>query len=85
MAIKIIDSISIKELDDVKLVGFRVQCPGDQFVNEIPKASQLLQHRQNEIKYVVNPHHQIGAFIVEENSPDEDGYWMCLEVAKYGA
>ena len=74
---------TIKELDEMKLVGFRVQCPGDQYINEIPKASMELQQRINEIKQVINPSFQIGAFVVDNNTDEEDGYWVCVEVKEY--
>lgn len=73
----------IKELDVLKLVGFRVQCPGDQYINEIPKASMELQQRIHEIKQIINPSFQIGAFVVDSITDEEDGYWICVEVKEY--
>lgn len=74
---------TIKELDEMKLVGFRVQCPGDQYINEIPKASMELQQRIDEIKQVINPSFQIGTFVVDNTTDEEDGYWVCVEVKEY--
>ncbi|MFJ5770399.1 GyrI-like domain-containing protein [Psychrobacillus sp. NPDC093180] len=74
---------TIKELDEMKLVGLRVQCPGDQYINEISKASMELQQRINEIKQVINPSFQIGAFVVDNTTDEEDGYWVCVEVKEY--
>lgn len=72
--------MKVVELKEMKLVGFRVLCPGDQYVNEIPKASFILKDRLNEINDVVNPVRLIGAFIVEDSTEEEDGYWVCVEV-----
>ncbi|MGE6257267.1 GyrI-like domain-containing protein [Heyndrickxia sporothermodurans] len=74
---------TIKELDGLKLVGFRVLCSGDQYIVEIPKASLLLSERMSEIKQVINPLQQFGAFVVDNESDDEDGYWVCVEVKEY--
>lgn len=73
----------IKELGEIKLVGLRVLCSGDQYVNEIPKASMELQKRILEIQEVINPSLQIGAFVVDNSTEEEDGYWICVEVKKY--
>lgn len=73
----------IKRLGELKLVGFRVLCPGDQYVVEIPKASFLLSERLDEIKNVVKPGLQFGAFVVENGSENEDGYWVGVEVKEY--
>ncbi|TVX96257.1 GyrI-like domain-containing protein [Cohnella terricola] len=70
----------IVELNEKKLVGIRVVCPGDQYVNEIPKASFKLKERLNEINDVVNPTRLVGAFVVGDFSEEEDGYWVCIEV-----
>jgi predicted transcriptional regulator YdeE len=74
---------TIKELDELRLVGFRVLCSGDQYLVEIPKVSLRLSKRISEIKQVVNPIEQFGAFIVENETADEDGYWVCVEVKEY--
>ncbi|MCG7345241.1 GyrI-like domain-containing protein [Sporosarcina sp. ACRSL] len=74
---------SVIELSELKLVGFRVLCPGDQYVNEIPKASSQLSERIGEISNVINPLQQIGAFVVENETDNEDGYWICVEVNEY--
>jgi predicted transcriptional regulator YdeE len=73
----------IKSIGELKLVGFRVLCPGNQYVVEIPKASLQLSARLAEIKNVVNPGVQYGAFVVENESENEDGYWVCVEVKEY--
>ena len=74
----------IEELQEIKLVGFRVLCPGDQYVSEIPKASNLLNNRLHELTHLKEPAIQIGAFVVENESDEEDGYWICVEVEEYG-
>ncbi|GGB41146.1 hypothetical protein GCM10011409_18340 [Lentibacillus populi] len=78
-----IQNKTIKELDELKLIGFRVLCSGDQYIVEIPKASLRLSERLSEIKQVVNPLQQFGAFKVENETADEDGYWVCVEVKEY--
>ncbi|ANX11403.1 transcription activator [Fictibacillus arsenicus] len=75
--------MSIRQLEELKLVGFRVLCDGDQYINEIPKASLALQDRIMDIKQVISPDQQIGAFIVDATSETEDGYWVCVQVDKY--
>ena len=72
--------MTVKDLDELKLVGFRVVCAGDDYINEIPKASSRLSARMKEIKRIVNPVHQYGAFVVEGDEDDNDGYWVCVEV-----
>lgn len=74
---------TVKELGELKLVGFRVLCEGDQYINEIPKASEKLLNRMNEIKQVINPSLQVGAFVVDNSTEEEDGYWVCVEVKEY--
>lgn len=74
---------TIRELDEIKLVGFRILCSGDQYLVEIPKASLMLTERISEINQVVDPNIQIGAFVVENETPDEDGYWVSVEVKEY--
>ncbi|MGY3718697.1 GyrI-like domain-containing protein [Sutcliffiella cohnii] len=78
-----IQNKTMKELGELKLVGFRVLCSDDQYINEIPKASLRLSERINEIKQVVNPSLQFGAFVVESGIEEEDGYWVCVEVKEY--
>jgi len=75
--------MSLMELSELKLVGFRVLCPGDQYENEIPKASLQLSDRISEISNVIHPQQQIGAFVVENETDNEDGYWICVEVKEY--
>jgi predicted transcriptional regulator YdeE len=74
---------TIKERNEMKLVGFRVLCPGDQYIEEIPKAALSLSERIHEIKQVVNPLVQYGAFVVENQTAEEDGYWVGVEVTEY--
>lgn len=50
---------------------------------EIPRASKRLSERLSEIKQVVNPLQQFGAFVVESGTEEEDGYWVCVEVKEY--
>ncbi|MBW3112329.1 GyrI-like domain-containing protein [Bacillus sp. MCCB 382] len=73
----------VKEVGEVKLVGFRVLCPGEKYVEEIPKAAQRLKERAGEIRNALEPSQQIGAFIVEESIPEEDGYWIGLQVSEF--
>ncbi|WP_061808870.1 GyrI-like domain-containing protein [Rossellomorea vietnamensis] len=73
----------LKSVGEVKLVGVRVLCSGDEYVQEIPKAAMKLQERKGEIQNMLQPERQIGAFIVEESSPEEDGYWIGLQVSEY--
>ncbi|MEK8127720.1 GyrI-like domain-containing protein [Paenibacillus filicis] len=74
----------VVELGEMKLVGLRVVCPGDQYAIEIPKATLQLENRLNEISCVANPEGFIGAFVVEELSEADDGYWVCVEVDEFG-
>lgn len=74
---------TIKEIDELKLVGFRILCSGDQYIVEIPKASLRLSERISEIKHVVNPLQQFGVFVVENQTNKEDGYWVCVEVRDF--
>ncbi|WLR57478.1 GyrI-like domain-containing protein [Mesobacillus subterraneus] len=73
----------VKQLSEMKLVGFRVLCPGDQYLVEISKASKSLSERTGEIANVVNSVVQYGAFVVEHSSNEEDGYWVCVEVSEF--
>lgn len=73
----------VKQLSELKLVGIRVLCPGEQYVIEIPKASKVLSERMDEIANVVNPSLQLGAFVVDHSSNEEDGYLVCVEVSEY--
>ncbi|TCZ79495.1 AraC family transcriptional regulator [Paenibacillus albiflavus] len=72
--------MKVVELKEMKLVGIRVVCPGDQYIDEIPKATFLLKERLNEINDVLQPVRLIGSFIVGDFSEEEDGYWVCVEV-----
>jgi predicted transcriptional regulator YdeE len=77
------DKIGVRQLEEIKLVGHRVLCDGDQYINEIPKAALALQNRIKDIRNVISPDQQIGAFIVDASSNNEDGYWICVEVEKF--
>jgi predicted transcriptional regulator YdeE len=72
--------VEVVELNEKKLVGIRVICSGDQYVNEIPKASIKLKERLNEINDLVSPASFVGAFVAGDFSEEEDGYWVCVEV-----
>ncbi len=74
---------SIKQLGELKLVGIRVLCAGDQYIVQIPKASLKLNERISEIKHVINPMQQIGAFVVDNETEEQDGYFICVEVQKF--
>jgi predicted transcriptional regulator YdeE len=78
-----INQKTIKRLNQIKLVGFRVLCEGEQYIEEIPKAARLLNERSGEIKKVLDSEQQVGAFVVEESTPDEDGYWIGVQVDEY--
>lgn len=72
----------IEKLEQIHLVGIRVCCPGEKYVSEIPKASKRLEERKHEILHVTNPTLQMGAFVVDASSEDQEGYWVCLQVNK---
>ncbi|MCM3594887.1 GyrI-like domain-containing protein [Metabacillus idriensis] len=73
----------VKELEEVKIVGYRVVCAGEKYIEEIPKAARSLKERTEEINHVINSGRQVGAFVVEESSPEEDGYWIGVQVSVY--
>lgn len=62
---------AIKEVGELMLVGFRVLCPDDQYIIELPKTSLPLNKRISEIKHVKNPLQQVGAFVVEHEFGEE--------------
>jgi predicted transcriptional regulator YdeE len=73
----------VAELEEIKLVGFRVVCENmEGYGREIHKASMLLDSRREEIKHLVEPVKLIGAFKVVD-SQQEDGYWVCFEVDEF--
>ncbi|MFP3338771.1 GyrI-like domain-containing protein, partial [Micrococcus sp. SIMBA_131] len=45
-------------------------------------AAKRLEDRMDEISYVINPTQQMGAFVVDASSEDEEGYWVCYQVKK---
>ncbi|URT69239.1 GyrI-like domain-containing protein [Cytobacillus firmus] len=71
------------ERGSLRLIGIRVLCPPDQYLAEIPRAIKLFTERLTEIKGAVNPDRLVGAFKVEEDSPEEDGYWIGIEVKEF--
>jgi predicted transcriptional regulator YdeE len=81
----IMRDMKVKKIGELKLVGFRVVCPGDHYIIEIPKAAAKLKERVDEIQDLVNKQVQLGAFIAEDTTPDLDGYWVGMEVEKIGA
>ncbi|MEL3971932.1 GyrI-like domain-containing protein [Rossellomorea oryzaecorticis] len=83
MSKETINQKTIKSLNEIKLVGFRVLCEGEKYIEEIPKAARLLKERSGEIKNVLDLEQQIGSFVVEESTPDEDGYWIGVQVEEY--
>ena len=76
-------AMQIKQLAELKLVGIRVLCAADQYIVQIPKASLELSERISEIKHVINPMQQVGAFVVENDTDEQDGYFICVEVQEY--
>lgn len=75
-------NIKVKKMGELKLIGFRVICPGDQYMIEIPKAASKLNERVHEIQHLINKQVQLGAFIAEDTTGDLDGYWVGMEVEK---
>ncbi|WP_394579131.1 GyrI-like domain-containing protein [Cytobacillus firmus] len=71
------------ERGSLRLIGIRVLCPPDQYLAEIPRAINLFTERLTEIKGAVNPDRLVGAFKVVEDSPEEDGYWIGIEVKEF--
>lgn len=83
MNVKKIKEPVVKKLEELKLTGFRVLCAGEEYAIEIPKASKQLESRFSEIKKVKNRDIQFGAFIVDTNSEEEEGYWVAVEVERF--
>lgn len=79
----VLNSKTVISLDELKLVGYRVLCSGDQYSVEIPKAVRRLEQTLWKIKHLKNPSIQIGAFVVDINTDEEDGYWTCMEVEAF--
>ncbi|MBM7097860.1 hypothetical protein JSY36_19160 [Bacillus sp. H-16] len=75
--------MKLVEKGEVKIVGFRVVCPGEEFSARIPKAVNELSKRRNEISNVVDMNTQLGAFVVDVTQNGEDGYWEWLEVEEF--
>jgi predicted transcriptional regulator YdeE len=72
-------NIKLIELDELKLIGIRVVCPGDEYVNEIPKAFDQMRKRVGEITHLKSGRF-IGVYKPGDFSEEEDGYWVCVEV-----
>nr|WP_205831491.1 GyrI-like domain-containing protein [Bacillus sp. RO2] len=83
MKVKKMKEPVIKNLNELRLTGFRVLCAGKEYPVEIPKASKLLESRLFEIKNVKNKDIQFGAFMVDIPSQEEDGYWVAVEVEEF--
>ncbi len=83
MSQEVISDMSVKKLGQIKLVGFRVVCADDQYIEEIPKAANELAERIGEIQNVMNGDQQIGAFVVEEMTPEHEGYWVGVQVSEF--
>ena len=75
--------IIIKDLAELKLVGYRVLCEAEQYIIEIPQATRRLFEQIKDITAVVDPFQLYGAFVVDNETKDEDGYWVCVEVSDY--
>lgn len=58
-------------------------CEGAQYIEEIPKAARSLNEKIKEIKHVIDSGRHVGAFVVEESSLEEDGYWIGVQVRDY--
>ncbi|MBB4822823.1 putative transcriptional regulator YdeE [Sporosarcina luteola] len=72
----------VTEVGELKLAGYRILCEGDQYIVEIPKASLRLQEKLKDIPFAIHPMQQIGAFVVD-SVPENDGYWICVEVKEF--
>jgi predicted transcriptional regulator YdeE len=75
-----VNRLQVTELKELKLIGIRLVCEGDQYAIEIPKTAVILKQRLSEIKQLVYPVNMIGAYIAGDFSMEEDGYWACVEV-----
>ena len=74
--------VHFETLGQLHLVGIRVRCSGEEYVLQIPLAAKQLEERKEEIANVLNLPYQIGAFVVDASSEEEDGYWVCYQVKK---
>jgi predicted transcriptional regulator YdeE len=74
----------VRDVEEKKLVGFRVVCKDMSGYGQEINASMLLKQRINEIKHLVEPVKLIGAFKAAETSEEDDGYWVCYEVHDVG-
>ncbi|MGD7045002.1 GyrI-like domain-containing protein [Jeotgalibacillus proteolyticus] len=77
------DKLRILKEEEIKLVGFRVFCEGEKYPEEISKAAAVLKKRANEIRNKIAGQQQIGAFVVNEQSIEEDGYWIGIRVSEF--
>jgi predicted transcriptional regulator YdeE len=76
--------VYIEKLEEIHLIGIRVCCRAEEYLSEIPQAAKRLEERKHEISHVTNPTQQMGAFVVEASSEEEEGYWVCVQVKKVG-
>lgn len=74
--------MQIVQLEQKELIGLRVQCGGDQYVHEIPKAAAALRARVAEIEGAIRPDRFIGAYVPGDCPDEQDGYWICVEVGR---
>lgn len=75
--------VIIKDFAELKLVGDRVLCEAEQYIIEIPQTTRRLIEQIKDIKTVVDPFQLYGAYVVDNQTKDEDGYWVCVEVSDY--
>lgn len=71
--------MKIESVGAFRLIGFRVRCEGERYAIEIPRAASQLRQRCSEIQGAIRPERFIGAFIVGEEPPEKDGYWIGVE------
>ncbi|GIP39413.1 hypothetical protein J31TS4_26930 [Paenibacillus sp. J31TS4] len=72
--------MQVVKKDEMRLVGLRVLCPGDEYAAEIPKACAALARRIGEIPGAVAPDTLIGVYQVDACTEEKDGYWVCVQV-----
>ncbi|MDG5471874.1 GyrI-like domain-containing protein [Jeotgalibacillus sp. ET6] len=77
------DKLRIVKEKEIKLIGFRVLCEGEKYPEKISKAAAELKKRANEIQNTIAGQQQIGAFVVNEQSIEEDGYWIGMRVSAF--
>jgi predicted transcriptional regulator YdeE len=78
--------IRFNELEELLLVGFRVEGPQElQYTDAIPHAAHELKQRFAEISHTIDSYPMIGVFKSGECSDDEVGYWVCVRVSQLGS